>query len=118
MISKSRMTTDLTAQSILLTAVVILLLAGAYSPWALIAFTVLALWQVGSALHLALGHAYRERFFYLKVFALLLIALPLKLWLAGAWAFFLLGVLVSAYFWATFRDTIIVLERPRSFWDI
>ena len=117
MISKSRMTTDLTAQSILMTAGYpptgrCLLALGAHCLYGL------ALWQVGSALHLALGHAYRERFFYLKIFALLLVALPLKLWLAGAWAFFLLGVLVSAYFWATFRDTIIVLERPRSFWDI
>jgi hypothetical protein len=45
-------------------------------------------------------------------------ALPLKIWLLGAWALAVLGVLASAYFWATFRDTIIVLERPRSFWDI
>lgn len=118
MISKSRMTTDLTGQSILITVLVILLLAGAYSPWAIIAFGALALWQVGSALHLALGYEYRERFFFLKVFALLIVVLPLTIWLAGVWSFFLLGVLASAYFWATFRDTIIVMERPRSFWDI
>jgi hypothetical protein len=112
------MKTDLVGQSILLAAVIVLLLAGAYSPWAIVVFGILALWQVGSALHLAIGYEYRERFFFLKLFVLLLMALPLKIWLLGAWALAVLGVLASAYFWATFRDTIIVLERPRSFWDI
>ncbi len=112
------MKTDLVGQSVLLTAVIILLLAGLYWPWGIIAFSSLAMWQVGSAVHLAVSYEYRERYFFLKVFALLLLALPLKIWLAGEWSIALLGVLASAYFWATLRDTVIVLERPRSFWDL
>lgn len=118
MISKSRMTTDLVGQSILLAAVIILLLAKAYTPWAIIVFSILALWQVGSALHLALGYKYRERFFFLKLFVVLLLILPFAIYWLSTWSLALLGILASAYFWATFRDTIIVLERPRSFWDI
>lgn len=112
------MKADLTAQSILLTLVIILLLAGQYWPWAVAAFSLLALWQVGSALELALGYKYRERNIFLWAFALLLLALPFKLWLIGLWSLFLMGVFASAYFWATLRDTVIVLRRPRSFWDI
>lgn len=108
---------DLVGQSVLLALATIVVLG---QWWALTLGVVatLAVWQTGSALHLALGYAYKGRKPFLWVLGVLLLLLPLKYWLAGYWSLLFLGAAALAYFFATLRDTIVVLRRPRSFWDL
>lgn len=117
MISQYRMKFDLTGQSILLALAMIVVL-GNWWLWALVVISGLALWQTGSAFHLAIAYAYRDRKPYLWILGSVLVLLPLKFWLAGYWSLILPGVAALLYFFVTLRDTIVVLRRPKSFWDI
>ncbi|MEQ8702534.1 MAG: hypothetical protein RIC19_01380 [Phaeodactylibacter sp.] len=117
MISQYRMKFDLVGQSVLL-ALALIVVLGEWWLWALTVVAGLALWQTGSAFHLLAAYAYRDRKPYLWVLGSLLILLPFKFWLAGYWSLVLLGLAAFTYFLITLRDTIVVLRRPRSFWDI
>lgn len=117
MISQYRMKLDLVGQSILL-ALALIVVLGKWWLWALAIVAGLAIWQTGSAFHLAFGYAYRDRKPYLWILGSLLLLLPLKFWLAGYWSLVVLGIAALLYFFITLRDTIVVLRRPKSFWDI
>ncbi len=108
---------DLVGQSVLLALAAVVVL-GQWWALALAAVATLAAWQTGSALHLALGYAYKGRKPFLWILGALLLLLPVKYWLTGPWSLLFLGVAALAYFFATLRDTIVVLRRPRSFWDL
>lgn len=117
MISQYRMKLDLVGQSVLIALAMIVVL-GKWWLWALAAVAGLALWQTGSAFHLTVAYAYRARKPYLLLLGSILLLLPLKFWLAGYWSLVVPGVVALLYFFITLRDTIVVLRRPRSFWDI
>lgn len=108
---------DLVGQSVLL-ALALIVVLGQWWLWSLAVIAGLALWQTGSAFHLTVAYAYTGRKPYLWLLGGLLLLLPLKFWLAGYWSLILLGLAALAYFFTTLRDTIVVLRRPRSFWDI
>ena len=108
---------DLVGQSILLTVALITVL-GEWWIWALPVVAGLAFWQAGSAFHLLVAHAYSARKPYFLMLAILLLLLPLKFYFAGYWSLVLLGTVAIYYFYLTLKDTISVLRRPRSFWDI
>lgn len=117
MISQYRMKLDLAGQSVLIALAMIVVL-GKWWLWALAVVAGLALWQTGSAFHLIVAYAYRARKPYLLLLGSILLLLPLKFWLAGYWSLVIPGIAALLYFFITLRDTIVVLRRPRSFWDI
>lgn len=118
MISRTRMKKDLIGQSMIIAG---LAATGLYSlPWAIFVtlLSVLGVWQGASALQLALTYEYQERYPFLWLFLGLILTLPLGIWLLGAWMAFPVALGLLAYFIVTVRDTVHVLQRPRSFWDL
>ena len=118
MISRTRMKKDLIGQSAIIAGLAV---AGLFSlSWALFLalLSALGLWQGASALQLALAYEYEERYPFLWLFLGLLLALPPAVWLLGTWAVAPIALGLAAYFIVTVRDTLYVLQRPRSFWDL
>ena len=109
---------DLIGQSVLITGVAVTGLSGFPLAWFVGLISLLGLWQSASALQLALAYEYQERYPFLWLFLGLLLALPLGIWLLGAWTVFPIALGLIAYFIVTVRDTLHVLQRPRSFWDL
>ncbi len=118
MISTKRMKTDLAGQAVLLAGAATVGLSGLSWAWLAIQLALLSIWQLGSALQLALEHEYQQRQPYIWGLAALMLVIPLGLWLLGPWVLVPAGALALAYFWLTLRDTLKVLQRPRSFWDL
>lgn len=118
MIERSRMKTDLAVQTVLMLAAIFTGLSGLSPAWPVVLLAGLGIWQGASALQLALAYEYQERYPFLWLFFGLLLALPFSIWLLGAWSVFPVALGVSAYFIITVRDTVYVLQRPRSFWDL
>lgn len=118
MISRTRMKKDLIGQSMLLTGLAITGLSSLPWAWFVALFSALGLWQGASALQLALTYEYQERYPFLWLFLGFLLALPPGIWLLGPWTVFPIALGLLAYFIVTVRDTMHVLQRPRSFWDL
>ena len=109
---------DLIGQSVLISGVALTGLSGFPAAWFIGLLSLLGLWQGASALQLALAYEYQERYPFLWLFLGLLLALPLGIWLLGDWTVLPIALGLTAYFVVTIRDTLYVLQRPRSFWDL
>lgn len=118
MISKRRMKADLLGQSLLLSGAVTAGLVNFFSGWFIAMVAMLGLWQGASAFHLAIAHEYQQRYPFLWLFVGLLLALPLAIWLLNYWAVVPIALGAALYYYVTIRDTAIVMQRPRSFWDL
>ena len=118
MVSSFRMRIDLIGQIVLILAIIIQLFLLSGYTWPKAFLGVLIVWQFLSASHLLIAYQYVRKLDYLKVGAVILISLPLWLQLIGIWAYAPVLGLVGWYFFQTWRDTLIVLRRPRSFWDL
>lgn len=112
------MKVDLLGQSILIVALVLLaFLAGGWR-WTNAMLVILGLWQFGSAVHLFFAYRHVRRLNYLRTALVLAVSLPVWIFLIGRLAYLPVAGLIVWYFWQTLRDTIVVLKRPRSFWDL
>ena len=109
---------DLIGQSILITGITLTELLSLPLAWVVGLLSMLGLWQSASALQLAFAYEYQERYPFLWLFLVLLLALPFGIWWLGAWTVFPMALGLAAYFIVTVRDTMYVLHRPRSFWDL
>lgn len=118
MIGIKRMKTDLIGQAVLIAGVLAAALSGLpQGPW-LTLLALLGLWQIVSALHLAVFFEYQQRYPFLWALILSALAMMPGLWLLGLWALAPFCLALAAYFGATLRDTLSLLQRPRSFWDL
>jgi hypothetical protein len=118
MISNKRMQTDLAGQAVLLAGAATVGLGGLPWAWLALQLALLSLWQLGSALQLALEHEYQQRQPFIWALAALALGIPLGYWLLGPSALAPAAALPLLYFWATIRDVVKVWRRPRSFWDL
>ena len=109
---------DLLGQAVLAVALVLL---GFYSvgiTWTHTMLFVLAIWQLGSAIHLFYVYRHTRRVRYLRSALVIGISLPIWYHLIGNVAFLSVAGLAIWYFIQTIRDTIVVYRRPKSFWDL
>lgn len=113
MISRQRMKIDFWGQFTLLLSLLVIVLAGTESK-GLPGWILLFLWQMTSALLLYKQYAYQQRKLFLWVG---LASVPLALLGQSFLLYFLIGFSLW-YFYNTVLDTIKVLKRPRSFWDL
>ncbi|MCB0572171.1 MAG: hypothetical protein KDC66_20535 [Phaeodactylibacter sp.] len=118
MISIKRMKIDLLVQLILLAGLLAVILPGLSRSLWVASLALLGLWQAGSALQLAIAFDYKQRHPFIWAYLLLALLLPLGLYTWGLWALAPFGIVITAYFRATLRDTLSLLQRPRSFWDL
>ena len=109
---------DLMGQSIILVGTGLVCSLTASQGWLITLTTVLALWQLVSAIELFLQHQYKQRFVFVWLLPILLLSLPVMIYLLKSWMVLLLGASLMVYFLITARDTLIVYRRPRSFWDL
>ncbi|MGB1216531.1 MAG: hypothetical protein ACPG5P_01575 [Saprospiraceae bacterium] len=116
MISKIRMKIDFLGQTIMLIGGLILLVD--YSHYGKWLFLLLGIWQVASAAHLLLAHRYINKINFISVFLTVGIgSLIWKEWV-GMWAIIPIVSICIWYFYQTTRDTIKVMNRPTSFWNL
>ncbi|MCO6488396.1 MAG: hypothetical protein J5I98_08265, partial [Phaeodactylibacter sp.] len=118
MVNRMRMKKDLAGQAVIIAA---LAAAGLcrFPGWVPVALAVaLGLWQGASALQLVLAYDYQERYPFLCFFLGMVLALPPGIWWIGDWLVVPAALGLAAYFAVTARDTLYVLQRPRSFWDL
>ncbi len=118
MVSRLRMKVDLLGQSVLVVAVVLLLCLAEGIHWSGWIFTMLAIWQFLSAVHLFYVYKHIRRVHYLRTALILAVSLPLWLRFVGNFAFLPVVGVVVWYFIQTILDTMVVYRRPRSFWDL
>lgn len=118
MISKFRMKIDLLGQVILVTALLLLALFESGLIWTNTLLLLLGIWQIVSAIHLLIVYQHIKKIHFLKTIVVLLISLPLWIKFVGSFAYIpVIGVL-AWYLFQTMRETKIVYNRPRSFWDL
>jgi hypothetical protein len=118
MVSRLRIKLDLLIQGIFLTTFG---LFSSLEPWrtaAIVALLVLGCIQITSAAQLWLWHHYRPARMYLWLFLGAAIVLPFGLHFFDSLAWLCLIAMGIAYFSHTIYMAIVVLRRPRSFWDI
>ena len=118
MISKLRMKVDLLGQVILITAIILLTLLESGLKWTNTLLIFLGVWQIVSAIHLLLVYRHIRRIHFLKAMLVLLISLPLWINLVGLYAYLPIAGVLIWYFIQTAKETRIVYNRPRSFWDL
>lgn len=113
MISRQRMKIDSWGQGALLLSLLIVALVGSKTG-GLLGWILLFLWQMTSALLLYKQYAYQQRKLFLWVG---LASIPVAVFGKTFLLYFLVGFSLW-YFYNTVLDTIKVLKRPRSFWDL
>ena len=118
MVSSFRMKIDLIGQIVLIMALLLQLFLLSSLPWSNALLIVLLIWQFLSACHLYFAYRYIKKINYLSVGTVVLSSLPIWFNILGWWAYLPVIGLILWYFWQTIRDTIIVLNRPKSFWDL
>lgn len=109
---------DLAGQAVIVTGLAVTGICGFPGVLPVALAGALGLWQGASALQLALAYEYRERYPFLWFFLGMGLALPLGIWWMGNWAVLPVAIGLAAYFAITIRDTLYVMKRPRSFWDL
>ena len=117
MISRMELKIDLIGQAVLLLLYILLLVLKQplweNAAWSLV---LLLVWQTVSAAFYWRSYRYRERgpaFWMLLAVLVLIFVIEFSLLSS-----ILLGLPVLAYLVVTFRDTLRVYRRPRSFWDL
>lgn len=118
MVSTQRMRIDLIGQIVLILAILIQLMFLSGLAWPKAFLGLLIFWQFLSATHLLISYQYVKKLNYLKVGLVLIISLPIWIKLIGLWAYLPVLGIVLWYFIQTWKDTIVVMRRPRSFWDL
>lgn len=118
MVSRLRMKLDLLVQSSLVVLLVLAIPLGPLHIGLKIMLIVLVLLQMLSAAQLWLWHAYRPARAYLWTFFLVGLLLPVGLYFFHPLVWLFLLALAIVYFVHTIRIAVVVLRRPRSFWDI
>ena len=109
---------DLFGQAILIVAIVLLAYFASGHMWTNTMLAILGLWQLASAAHLIYTYRHIKRMNSFKTAIVLLVSLPVWIHMVGGWAYFPVGGVLLWHFWQTVSDTIIVHNRPRSFWDL
>jgi hypothetical protein len=109
---------DLLGQIILMSTLILLLFLSVPAVWVLVLFSLLALWQAGSALELAVQYEYVARVPFVWLLPLVLVLLLALQPYLGVWVLIGAGAILMSYFILTARDWRVVSRRPRSFWDI
>jgi len=117
MVSRIRMKLDLFAQSFLLFTL-ILVFSSESKQSSIITLIALVLVQILSTAQLWLKHAYRPARVYLVLFLATGALLPFGLYFFNPLAWLILLALSLIYSAHTIRIALVVLRRPRSFWDI
>jgi len=118
MVSRIRMKLDLFVQSFLLFSLT-LIFSSESKQSSIITLIALVLVQILSAAQLWLKHAYRPARVYLGLFlATGALLLPFGLYFFNPLAWLILLALSLIYYVHTIRIALVVLRRPRSFWDI
>ncbi len=117
MVSRVRMKLDLFAQSFLLLTL-ILVFSSESKQSSIITLIALVLVQILSIAQLWLKHAYRPARVYLGLFLATGVLLPFGLYFFNPLAWLILLALSLIYYTHTIRIALVVLRRPRSFWDI
>ncbi len=118
MISRKRMKFDLIGQIVLILAIIIQAIWISDLIWPKAFLFILIAWQLLSAIHLLFAYRYFSKSNFLWTSLILLVSLPIWIKLIGLAAYLPVAGLGIWYFWQTIRDTIIVLNRPRSFWEL
>lgn len=117
MVSRIRMKLDLFVQSFLLFTLALVLSSESLRN-SIITLIVLVLVQILSTAQLWLKHAYRPAGVYLGLFLATGALLPIGLYFFNPMAWLILLALSLIYYAHTIRIALVVLRRPRSFWDI
>ncbi len=118
MISLSRMKVDLLGQVILIAAIILLALFESGLKWTNTLLLFLGIWQVVSAIHLLMVYQHIKKIHFLKTMIVLLISLPIWIKLIGLYAYLPVAGVLIWYFLQTAKETKIVYNRPRRFWDL
>ena len=118
MISRRRMKIDLIGQSSLLLALIITMISSnnAYA-WSKFLIFGLLLWQITSACSFYFHYEYKQKKSFLVAAAVIILSIYI-LPASGKWFYIALLGLVGWYFFRTISDTIVVVNRPRHFWDL
>jgi hypothetical protein len=117
MVSRIRMKLDLFVQSFLLFTLALVFSSESLRN-SIITLIVLVLLQILSTAQLWLKHAYRPAGVYLGLFLATCALLPIGLYFFNPIAWSVLLALSLIYYAHTIRIALVVLRRPRSFWDI
>jgi len=117
MISRERIKLDLLGQIIIASALVLMILLQ-WSGWSIGIAILLIVWQLASAIHLAYAYRYIRKLNFVKTVLVIAISTPLWISKIGLLAWLPVVGLGAWYLYATIRDTIIIYNRPRSFWDL
>ncbi|MDX2067200.1 MAG: hypothetical protein SFV55_02180 [Haliscomenobacter sp.] len=118
MVSRLRMKLDLLVQGVFLTAFGLFSSLELWRTTAIVALLILGFIQIISAAQLWLWHHYRPARVYLWLFLGAAAVLPLGLHFFDSLAWLCLVAMGIAYFSHTIYMALVVLRRPRSFWDI
>lgn len=118
MITVFRMKVDLLGQAILIVAILLFLLLESSLKWTNTLLILLGIWQVVSAVHLLIIYQHVKKINFLKSMLVLLVSLPIWIKLIGLLAYVPVVGILAWYFYQTARETKIVYNRPRSFWDL
>ena len=118
MISKFRIKIDLAGQIILIVGIFLLVIFESGVIWTNSFLTILAIWQILSALHLLYAYKYVKKLNFLKTMLVLILSLPVWIHVVGYFAYIPVGGILFWYFLQTANDMVSVNNRPRSFWDL
>ncbi len=118
MIPRSRMKIDLVGQAILLIGLILNLAVITNFQWAKYLLIFLVLWQISSAVHLYLVYRYTAKLGYLMISSVTILSLFIWIQIIGIWAYLPVLGIALWYFLQTLNDTLVVISRPRYFWDL
>lgn len=118
MVSRRRMKIDVIGQVILLVGIILLACFASGVKWTNATLIILGIWQLASAMHLFYVYKHITRVHYLRTALIIGVSLPVWIYLIGNFAYLPVAGLFIWYFFQTVRDTIIVYNRPKSFWDL
>lgn len=118
MVSRFRMKADLSVQSIVLGVLLISLAFNRHYISNLVVLLACIGLQLLSAWQLWQQHRLKMARTFMNWATPLVLSLPLWYLIEPWLAFALVSLLVLIYYGNTIRNTVIVLKRPRSFWDL
>lgn len=118
MVSRRRMKIDTLIQSMLLVAVILGWLLLGWSGWLALPLLGLLCLQMISAMQLWSVYRFQPAHSFLWVGAAILLVFVIAWFNWGLLSWILPLGLVLAYYFQTIQRLVIVLRRPRSFWDL
>lgn len=118
MVSRFRMKIDLLGQAVLMLAIILLAFFASGLKWTNVMLIILGIWQLSSAAHLLYVYRHIKRLNYFRTAIILAVSLPIWIQIIGIMAYLPVAGVLLWYFIQTVQDTIIVYNRPRSFWEL